>query len=259
MIQKYLSAVRSLDIAAYRSGAAAPSLTMYKAGDLAVEYAPFDHIEANAELAIVGLTPGRTQASNALVSLARDLASGLPVDVSLANAKRTASFSGPMRNQLLALLDEIGLPAVFSRSRAADFYAADNSLVHFTSALRYPVYLAGDNYSGSPGLLREPYLRSMVESHLAEEVTAIPKAIWVPLGSHAETALLYLVAEGRLPRDKVLAGLPHPSGANAERIAYFLGRKAKEALSAKTNPGKIDAAKSHLKGQVDRLRSKLAK
>jgi hypothetical protein len=40
--------------------------------------------------------------------------------------------------------------------------------------------------------------------------------------------------------------LPHPSGANAERIAYFLGRKAKGDLSAKTSPGKLDEAKAQL-------------
>jgi hypothetical protein len=37
--------------------------------------------------------------------------------------------------------------------------------------------------------------------------------------------------------------LPHPSGANAERIAYFLGNKARESLSIKTNPDLLDQAK----------------
>jgi hypothetical protein len=48
----------------------------------------------------------------------------------------------------------------------------------------------------------------------------------------------------------VLAGLPHPSGANAERISYFLGRKSKEALSSKTNATKIDEAKLVLLKQL---------
>lgn len=45
-------------------------------------------------------------------------------------------------------------------------------------------------------------------------------------------------------------GMPHPSGANAERIAYFLGRKPKAALSAKTNADTIDAMKSQLLAQL---------
>lgn len=41
---------------------------------------------------------------------------------------------------------------------------------------------------------------------------------------------------GAVDPARVLAGLPHPSGANAERIAFFLGRKPRERLS-----GKVDA------------------
>lgn len=59
--------------------------------------------------------------------------------------------------------------------------------------------------------------------------------------------------EGALASDVVLDGLPHPSGANAERIAYFLGRKAREALSPKTSPAGLDAARDRLRAQVAAL------
>ena len=80
----------------------------------------------------------------------------------------------------------------------------------------------------------------MIDTYLADEAAALPSAIWIPLGGHAEAALLYLDRSGRLNRHNVLAGLPHPSGANAERIAYFLGRKSREQLSAKTNAARIE-------------------
>lgn len=102
--------------------------------------------------------------------------------------------------------------------------------------------------------MRHPMLMSMIETHLAEEARALSQAIWVPLGRHAEAALLHLAARGDLDRTNVLAGLPHPSGANAERIAYFLGRKARENLSVKTNPDKIDADKRKLVDQIQQLR-----
>jgi hypothetical protein len=38
--------------------------------------------------------------------------------------------------------------------------------------------------------------------------------------------------------------MAHPSGANAERIAYFLGRKARDALSGKTQPDVVDEGRS---------------
>jgi hypothetical protein len=56
-----------------------------------------------------------------------------------------------------------------------------------------------------------------------------------------------------IQRERVLEGLPHPSGSNAERIAYFLGRKNRGALSSKTNPEKLDRAREVLRRQVARL------
>jgi hypothetical protein len=258
MYEKYLSAVSELNVASYRGGQSSDRLVMARVGEITVEYAPFDHIERNAELAIVGLTPGRMQAANALQSLSASLKKSIAIDKALSDAKRIASFSGPMRANLLAMLDAIGVPAVYKRDKAADFFSPDSNLVHFTSALRYPVYMRGENYSGSPTPMSQPILRSMIETYLAEEVAALPNAIWIPLGGHAETALLHLVGENRLDRNRVLAGLPHPSGANAERIAYFLGRKTKDRLSPKTNPDKLDRLKQELVAQIARLRQNYA-
>ena len=47
--------------------------------------------------------------------------------------------------------------------------------------------------------------------------------------------------------------MPHPSGANAERIAYFLGRKSREALCAKTDPAKLDQRCDSLRRAVAAL------
>lgn len=254
MYEKYLSAIRELDVDLYRSGQSSDRLVIASSGGLSVEYAPFDHIESNAEVAIVGLTPGRTQAANALEAFSASLKSGATVANALSDAKRTGSFSGPMRANLLAMLDLIGVPTVYKRNSAAEFFSSNSDLAHFTSALRYPVYLLGKNYSGSPAPLNHPILRSMIETHLAEEVAALPNAIWIPLGGHAEAALLHLTKRGQLARNRVLAGLPHPSGANAERVAYFLGRKPKERLSPKTNPDKLDNLKRELALQIAKLR-----
>jgi hypothetical protein len=62
--------------------------------------------------------------------------------------------------------------------------------------------------------------------------------------------MLHLAGRGLIERARILAGLPHPSGANAERIAYFLGRKPRESLSRVTDPDALDAAKARLLAQV---------
>jgi hypothetical protein len=49
---------------------------------------------------------------------------------------------------------------------------------------------------------------------------------------------------------RILDGLPHPSGANAECIAYFLGTKSKERLSAKTDAKKLEGARELLRSRV---------
>jgi hypothetical protein len=175
-MQKFISASRSVDLSAYRRGATPADLTLFEAGELFVSYAPFDHIACQAELVLVGLTPGRTQAANALEALQAQLKAGRDLDGALAAAKSTASFSGSMRSSLIAMLDQVGVPQKFGRTSAAAFFEAGSPLVHFTSMLRYPVYLAGGaNYSGAPAPLSYPILRKMVDTHLAEEARALPR------------------------------------------------------------------------------------
>jgi hypothetical protein len=70
--------------------------------------------------------------------------------------------------------------------------------------------------------------------------------VFVPLGEKVTDALNFLADQELLDRSRILDGLPHPSGANAERIAYFLGKKSRGALSAKTNPEKLDQARDDL-------------
>jgi len=90
----------------------------------------------------------------------------------------------------------------------------------------------------------------MIDACLADEARRLSKAVWLPLGPQPARALDYLCSRGLLDRKQVLVGLPHPSGANAERVAYFTGRKTREALSSKTNPVTLDAARIKLRGQV---------
>jgi len=44
----------------------------------------------------------------------------------------------------------------------------------------------------------------------------------------------------------VLFGMPHASGADAERIKYFVGEKPKDQLSVKVNPEIIDKGRTAL-------------
>lgn len=133
---------------------------------------------------------------------------------------------------------------------SATLWQRDKDTVHFTSALRFPVFVGGQNYSGQPRLTSTPLLARLLEECLSEEAGALSQAVWVPLGPQATAAADWLMQRGRLQASMVLRGLPHPSGANAERIAFFLQRKPRDQLSSKTNPAILDKARSQLLAQV---------
>lgn len=211
-------------------------------GSLRVEHSAFDHIELGARLVIVGITPGAQQRDLADSSYARSLANGVPAAIASRTAKFAASFGGAMRANLVRMLDSVGVASLIGIDTFADaFNPATQGKVHFTSALRYPVFHSGENYNGQVSMLTSPVLRSMIETLLAEEVQQLPGAIWQPLGDKPALALDHLVSRGILDAKQVAPALPHPSGANAERISFFLGNKAEENLSPKTNAVRIRA------------------
>lgn len=81
---------------------------------------------------------------------------------------------------------------------------------------------------------------------LADEVSQLPHALWVPLDKEPVAVLRSFAAKGLIDGDYLLDGLLHPSGANAERIAYFLGRKRRENLPVKVIADAIDTARDQL-------------
>lgn len=228
-------------------------LLLARDGQLSIEYAPFDYIETNAKLAIVGLTPGRTQAEIALAEMSRHLRSGLTWEAAAERAKRTASFGGAMRSNLLRLLDSVGLHAALGLGAAGDLFMPEQRHVHYTSVLRYPVFVNGKNYSGNPDPLVHPILRRFIDAYFSTEVAALPEVIWLPLGAPAQDVLREMVRRGLTTEDRILFGMPHPSGANAERIAYFTGNKSRAACSSKTNCDALDAQRAQIVSKVSAL------
>jgi len=259
LFSRFAPVIRSMSIAELDREIEAPSslrLETARVGSKIVEvaYAPFDFINLQARIVIVGLTPGRQQMRNALHEARRLLLSGSSTAAALEGAKVFASFSGAMRTNLVDLLDFVGVPQVLGLSTSASLWNGDARIVHFMSALRYPVFVDGKNYSGSPDMLKTPMLAGQLRRWFGAEMAALPNALFVPLGPNVGVALEAIAREAGVGLDRVLSGLPHPSGANAEGIAYFLGRKPRNALSVKRNPDKLDAMREKLVRQLGSLR-----
>jgi hypothetical protein len=241
LFPKYEAAVR-----AFGGDPCSPSLLLDQEGSLSVYYAPFEWLNSQAKVVLVGITPGKTQATNALLEARRALGSGAATSEALRRAKQTGAFSGSMRPNLVALLDCIGLPRHLGLRTCADLFGSATHLLQTASVLQYPVFLDNDNYNGAPDIVRTPLLRQLMLAHFLPMLVALPDAVLVPLGPVPSKALGWLVQEGHVSGRRVLDGLPHPSGANGERIAYFLGRKRRDDLSPKTDAAKLDAARARL-------------
>lgn len=227
-------------------------------GRLQTFYAPFDHINTKAQVVLCGITPGLQQAGIALEEARRQLGNGASIEQAKIAAKETASFAGPMRSNLIKMLDHIGLHTFLNIESCACLFDTHRDLVHYTSALRYPVLLDGQNYSGSPSMLSRNILLKQIETNLTEEISKLgAQCIYVPLGPKVSEVFLFLLDKGLLRPEQLLDGLPHPSGANAERINYFLGNKPRETLSSKTNPMLLDEAKARIMKKIAILRGQV--
>lgn len=251
-IEQYVEQVKSFEAADLLPS----TLLLGSSAELSTYYAPFEYINHSARVVIVGITPGMTQAVLALEAAKQVLVSGGNVEAAKLAAKATASFGGPMRKNLIRLLDFIGLPDVLGiASSSSLFDDSGRGLVHYTSVVRNPTFKAGKLYNGSPAVMSNAFLRQQVKSGFFEEVKQLsPDAIYIPLGKAPTEVMKHCVALDMVRSEQVLSGLPHPSGANAERIAYFTLQKNKDDLSAKTNPATIDKARCELVAKLKSLK-----
>lgn len=218
-----------------------------------IAYAPFDHVNLSAKVVIVGITPGRQQARNALMKARQALLSGASGEQAMRAAKVFASFSGPMRSNLVAMLDHVGINAHLQLTSTASLWAECAHRVHFTSALRYPVFVDGKNYGGSPSMISTAILRRHLLKWFGDEMNTLRDAMFVPLGSKVAEGVEFVAKEIGFDQNRILSGLPHPSGANGERIAFFLGRKERTALSRQVKPDDLLAARAAISAKLARL------
>jgi hypothetical protein len=198
--------------------------TLYRDGSLEVVYAPFDWTNEAARVALVGITPGRHQGWVASMAAASALREGASHENALRRANSVASFSGPMRRNLVTMLDGIGLADQLGIVSCGELFQERHDLAAHMSALAFPVFVNGRNYGGA-GITRRPPLVALIRQVLAGQLTQAKDALVVPLGNAATEAVDLLVSDGVVEADRCLLGFPHPSGANGHRRAQFNARR----------------------------------
>lgn len=204
-----------------------PELRLFADGTgLEVYYAPFELVNPHAKVVLVGITHGRQQMYLAIREVRAALRAGLTDREALERVGRAASFGGPMRANLIAMLDGIGLPAGLGVDTTAQLFGSHHHLVSTTSAISHPVFFRGENYAGrTPPIDQPAILRAFITQVLAGQLAASPDALVVPLGDAASTAVSMCATAGAVRREQCLLGFPHPSGGNGHRKRQYAERQ----------------------------------
>jgi hypothetical protein len=229
-LDEYASAVRRLPAGALSDDQVRlKRFLLAREGEVEVFWAPFDHVNRKARVVLVGITPGATQMRASLEAARDALVRGVSARTAARHAKTHASFSGRMRDTLVAWLDGIGLARRLDLRTSAELWDSAAALAHFTSTLRYPAFKNGERYGGNPNMLTTPVLREYVDAVFLPELKTVKPELVVGLGEVVKKTLSYAVAQGVLDEQRVLFGLPHPSpgqGFEARRELFEQRRRS---------------------------------
>ncbi|NWK75422.1 hypothetical protein D9K79_09095 [Acinetobacter cumulans] len=233
-------------------------LKIGQSGHLSSYYAPFEAINSMAQVIFVGICPGKAQWQHAIEVAKTGLESNIPPATLLQKIKAESAFRGPMRRNIVQMLDYVGLQHKLGIETSQQLFEKNQHLLHSTSALRHCILNKGQNYNGStPNMLRNEFLQQHIHSFLIPEIQQLSSsAVYIPMGLSVAQVLHYLSSLGYLNEGQILDGFPHPSGANSERIQYFLGQKTPAQLSKTTNAYKIDQEKINLSNKIRNLEFK---
>jgi hypothetical protein len=197
-----------------------------KDGKVEVYWAPFDYINKDAKVIILGITPGYTQMELAFNYVRRHIDEADYEQV-ICDAKKQASFGGTvMRRNLIDMLDGIGLQELLHIQSCEQLFNQKHELLHTTSVLRYPVFIEGENYGGSnPKILSNDVFLKMIDELLVPELNTLKNAVIIPTGKAVSDVLRNLVNQGKIQNEHILFNFPHPSGANGHRKEQYEANK----------------------------------
>lgn len=199
--------------------------TIYKDDKINILYAPFHYVNKNAKIVILGITPGWTQTKIAYSVVNKALNQNESWDAAIEKVKKEASFAGSMRNNLIKMLDEIGLNKKLNIQSARSLFDEHNYLLHSTSYLKHPVFYKGKNYGGTtPNPLKSPLWDKILENFVPE-INMFENRLIIPLGKSVKSVLSKLILENKIKSNTYLIEFPHPSGANGHLKKQFEASK----------------------------------
>jgi hypothetical protein len=216
------------------AGVGAPEFRLGKLGIYELQYTPFEYVNRDAKLVIVGITPGNTQLELAYQTAQKLLKVERPEAEVLVEIKKTGAFGGPsMKPNLLKMLRHFRFEALLGINDVESLWGSNAALLHSTSVVPHAAFKSAKMFAGrfdevmaSP-LLRECFMDCFVPS--AREMAR--EALFVGLGPCPQSALEWCVEKRHLRREQVLGAFCHPSRAGGSTTPYYLRQVARQDLN----------------------------
>lgn len=212
-----------------KSGVGRPEFELGRDGKNSLRYIPFEHVNRDAKIVIVGITPGPNQRDLAYETAQRLLKVGRSENLILAEVKKHGAFGGPqMRPNLIKILKHFSFDRILGVDQVESLWGSNAKLMHATSVVPHAAFALQKGrdapFAGSfedvwaCDLFRECFLDCFVPS-LGE---IRPDAMYIGLGRCPEQALAWCVSHGHLRADQVLGAFCHPSNTGGSTVKYFL-------------------------------------
>jgi hypothetical protein len=218
-------------LAKYRKGAAL--LTIDSDGRYSLECVPFEHVNVEARLVIVGITPGPIQRDQGYEEAGRLLRQGLPDDEILRRVKKLAAFGGPtMRPNLERMIDALDIMTLVGGGRATGLWEARAHLFHATSVVPHAAFDKGKPFAGSfEEIRRVEVLRRRFERDFLPTLRHLRRdTYFTGLGPTPAGALSFVANAGLIDGSRILGWLAHPSKSGGSQVNIYLGEKKVEEL-----------------------------
>jgi hypothetical protein len=212
-----------------KAGVNAPEFSLGKEGVYELRYIPFEHVNRDARLVIVGITPGPNQLELAYTKAQALLQAGAGEATVLAEVIKTGGFGGPaMRPNLLKMLRHFHFDKLLGIDDVATLWGENAHLLHSTSVVPHALFEKGEKFSGSfDAILKSPMLKQcFLDCFVGTLGQLRSDALYVGLGDCPQAALAWCVSAGCLRPDQVLGAFCHPSTNGGSAPAYYLRERS---------------------------------
>jgi hypothetical protein len=248
-----------------RHGSAGVSLTDFVLGRDrrdTLRYVPFEYVNREARLVIVGITPGPTQLEESYSTAQRQLRAGAPKHQAMHEIKKVGAFGGDsMRPNLIRMLRLFSIGQFLRIDDEASLWGSNASLFHATSLIPHAAFRHGRPFAGSFRDIQKSAVFSECfrDCFLPEFTELGNQALFLGLGPTVADALAWCVSQGLLRAHQVLGAFPHPSRGSGSQVDYFLGKKSLADLNlndpVRRRTAWLDAARQRLQDNLSRLRT----